>query len=165
MSIRTSVSQENIRVPFLLLAATAILAACGSSSSGTATASSPSSASSSSPTTQPSGSGGGSNDIGGCESDRRRGVLYDIPEGDELDLGECRYNRRTRPRTWDDQRSDHHGDAGHRGTEWRRRICDILGGRCDPLPARGTDHVKPGRPDPARLQAGIGDDRQRNDSE
>jgi hypothetical protein len=32
MSIRTSRSQRNIRVPFLLLATTAILAACGSSS-------------------------------------------------------------------------------------------------------------------------------------
>ena len=53
MSIRTSLSLTNIRVTFLLLAATAILAACGSNSSGTATASS------SSTTTQPSGSGGG----------------------------------------------------------------------------------------------------------
>ena len=52
MSIRTSLSLKTfVSVTFLLLAATAILAACGSSSSGTATASS-----SSSTTTQPSGS-------------------------------------------------------------------------------------------------------------
>ena len=41
-------------------------------------------------------------DISGCDRDRRRSALYDIPEGDEPDLGECHYNRRTRPRTWDD---------------------------------------------------------------
>jgi hypothetical protein len=38
MSIRPSVWQKIIRVPFLLLATTAILAACGSSGGGTATA-------------------------------------------------------------------------------------------------------------------------------
>src|SRR5437588_9253883 len=52
MSKRTSLSLKTfVRVTFLLLVGTAILAACGSSSSGTATASS-----SSSTTTQPSGS-------------------------------------------------------------------------------------------------------------
>jgi hypothetical protein len=45
-------------------------------------------------------------DIDGSEGDRRRGILYDIPEGDELYLGECHHNRRNRPRTWDDQRND-----------------------------------------------------------
>jgi hypothetical protein len=56
MSKRTSLSLKKfVCVTFLLLAATAFLAACGSSS-GTATASSPSSTSSSSTTTQPSGS-------------------------------------------------------------------------------------------------------------
>jgi len=104
-------------------------------------------------------------DISGCEGDRQRGVLYDIPEGDEFDLGERHYNRRTDPRTWDDQRSNHHSHAGHRPTNWRRRIWDILGGRGDPLPARGTDHLKAGRSDPAKLQSGVGDDRQRNDRE
>ena len=29
-------------------------------------------------------------DINGSEGDRRRGVLHDVPEGDELNLGECR---------------------------------------------------------------------------
>ena len=38
MSTRTPRPQRNIRVPFLLLATTAILAACGSSGGGTATA-------------------------------------------------------------------------------------------------------------------------------
>ena len=107
-------------------------------------------------------------DISGSEGDRRRGVLYDIPERDELDLGECHYKWRKRPRTWDgqhDQRNDHRGHAGHRATDWRRRICDFLGGRGDPLPARCTDHVKAGRSDPGELQSGVGDDRQRNGSE
>jgi hypothetical protein len=57
-------------------------------------------------------------------------------KGDELDLGECHYNGRKRPRTGDDQRNDHHGRAGHRDTDWRRRIYDFLGGKGDPLPAR-----------------------------
>jgi hypothetical protein len=104
-------------------------------------------------------------DIGGPEGDRRRDVIYDIPEGHELDLGECDYNRRRRPRTWDDQRNDHHGCAGHRAADWRRRTCDFLGGRGDPFPARCTDHVKAGRSDPGELQSGVGNDRQRNDSE
>jgi hypothetical protein len=104
-------------------------------------------------------------DISGSDGDRRRGVLDDIPEGRELDLGECHHNRRRRPRTWDDQRNDHHGDAGHRATDWRRRICDFLGGRGDPLPARCTDYIKAGRSDPGELQSGVGNDRQRNDSE
>jgi hypothetical protein len=57
MSKRTSLSLKTfVSVTFLVLVATAILAACGSSSSGTATASSSSSNSSSSTTTQPSGS-------------------------------------------------------------------------------------------------------------
>src|SRR2546429_8543367 len=84
-------------------------------------------------------------DIRGSEGDRRRGVLYDIPERDDLDLSECHYKWRKRPRTWDgqhDQRNDHPGHAGHRATDWQRRICDFLGGRSDPLPARYTDHVK-----------------------
>ena len=58
-------------------------------------------------------------DISGSEGDRRRGVLHDIRERDELDLGECHYHGRTRPRTRDDQRNDHHGHAGHRATGWR----------------------------------------------
>jgi hypothetical protein len=56
-------------------------------------------------------------DIGGSEGDRQPGVLYDVPERDELDLGECDYNRGKCSRTWDDQRNDHHGHAGHRATE------------------------------------------------
>src|SRR5260221_11854471 len=57
MSKRTSLSLKTfVSVTFLVLVATAILAACGSSSRGTATASSSSSTSSSSTTTQPSGS-------------------------------------------------------------------------------------------------------------
>ena len=47
----------------------------------------------------------------------------------------------------------------------RRRIRDFLGGRGGPLPARRTVHVKAGRSDPSELQSGVGDDRQRNDSE
>jgi hypothetical protein len=59
MSKRTSLSLKTfVSVAFIILVATAILAACGSSS-GTATASSSSSTSSSPTTTQPSGSGGG----------------------------------------------------------------------------------------------------------
>ncbi len=104
-------------------------------------------------------------DISGSEGDRPRGVLHDIPEGDELGLGERHYSRRTRPRTQDDQRNHHHGRAGHRATDWQRRICDFLGGKGDPLPARCTDHVKAGRSDPGELQSGVGDDRQRNGSE
>ena len=103
-------------------------------------------------------------DISGSEGDRRRSVLYDLPEGHELDLGECHHNRRRRPRTWDDQRNDHHGHAGHRATDWRR-IYDFLGGRGDPLPARCTDDVKAGRSNPSELHTGIGNDRQRNRSE
>ena len=102
-------------------------------------------------------------DISGSEGNRRQGVLYDIPKRDELDLGERHYNRRKRPRPWDGQRNDHHGHAGHRTTDWRIRDC--LGGRGDPLPERCTDHIKAGRSDPGELQSGIGDDRQRNDSE
>ena len=188
MSKRTSLSLKTfVSVTFLLLVATAILVACGSSSSGTATASSSRSTSSSSNNNSAfriqrsvwTGRRGSIRhgrqrvhvelhtvDISGSEGDRRRGVLYDIPEGDELDLGECHYNRRKRPRTWDDdQRNDHHGHAGHRATDWRRRICDFLGGRGGPLPARCTDHVKAGRSDPGELQSGVGDDRQRNDRE
>ena len=189
MSKRTSLSLKTfVSITFLLLVATVILAACGSSS-GTATASSSSSTSSSSTTTQPSGSnarsgpaaGGASGTVGnvstssftlttsgGSEGDRRRGVLYDIPERDELDLGECHYKWRKRPRTWDgqhDQRNDHRGHAGHRATDWQRRICGFLGGRGRPLPARCAEHVKAGRSDPGELQSGVGDDRQRNDSE
>ena len=107
-------------------------------------------------------------DISGSEGDRQQGVLYDIPEGDELDLGECHYNWRKRPRPWDgqhDQRNEHRGHVGHRATDWQRRICGFLGGRGGPLPARCTDHVKAGRSDPGELQSGVGDDRQRNDSE
>jgi hypothetical protein len=59
MSKRTSLSLKTfVSVTFIILVATAILAACGSSS-GTATASSSSSTSSSPTTTQPSGPGGG----------------------------------------------------------------------------------------------------------
>ena len=191
MSKRTSLSFKTfVSVTFFVLAATVFLAACGSGSSGTATAPSSSSTSSSSTTTRPSGSGQRSvwtgrrgsirhgqqrvhvglhiDDISGSEGDRQRGVLYDIPERDKLDLGECHYKWRKRPRTWDgqhDQRNDHHGHAGHRATDWQRRICGFLGGRGGPLPARCTDHVKAGRSDPGELQSGVGDDRQRNDSE
>jgi hypothetical protein len=28
-------------------------------------------------------------DISGSERDRQRGVIYDVPEGDDLDIGEC----------------------------------------------------------------------------
>ncbi len=173
MSKRTSLSLKTfVIVTFLLLVGTAILAACGSSS-GTATASSSSSTSSSSTTTQPSGPGGGGvglhiDDSNRSEGNRRRGVLYDLPEGNELDLGECHYKWRKRPRTWDgqhNQRNDHHGHAGHRATGWQRRSCGFLGGRGDPLQARCTDHVKADRSDPGELQSGVGDDRQRNDSE
>src|SRR6202030_567412 len=55
MSIRTS---RSLRMSFLLLAATAILAACG-----TAVASSSTTTASSSTTTQPSGSGGGGSNV------------------------------------------------------------------------------------------------------
>ena len=101
-------------------------------------------------------------DISGSEGDRPQGVLQKIQEGDALGLGQCRYNGRTCPRTWDDKRNDHHGNAGHRATDWRR-ICDFLGGGS--LPARCTLHVKAGRADPVELQSGVGDDRKRNDSE
>ena len=56
-------------------------------------------------------------DISGSEGDRQQGVLHDIPEGDELELGECHQEGRKRPRTWDDQRNDHHGQQGHRATD------------------------------------------------
>ena len=92
-------------------------------------------------------------DIGGSEGDHQQDVLHEIHEGDALGLGQCRYNGQTCPRTWDDQRNDHHGDAGHRATDWRR-ICDFLGG--GPLPARCTLHVKAGRSDPVELQSGSG---------
>jgi hypothetical protein len=95
-------------------------------------------------------------DISGSEGDRQRGVLYDISERHELDLGERNYNRRRRPRPWDNQRNDHHGHAGHRATDWRRRIYDFLGGRGDPFPARRSDHVKAGRSDPANYSQGSG---------
>ena len=44
-------------------------------------------------------------------------------------------------------------------------VCDLLVGRGDPLPARCTDHVKAGRSDPGELPPGVGNDRQRHDSE
>ena len=104
-------------------------------------------------------------DIGRSAGDRQRGVLDDIPERHELDLGKCHYTRQRRPRTWDHQRNDHHGHAGHRATDWRQRIWDFLGSGGGPLPARCTDHVEAGRSDPGELQPGVGNDRQRNDSE
>jgi hypothetical protein len=78
MSKRTSPSLKTfVSVTFLLLAATAILAACGSSS-GTATASSSSSTSSSSTTTQPSGSGGGSNARSGPAAGGASGTVSSV---------------------------------------------------------------------------------------
>jgi hypothetical protein len=78
MSKRTSLSLKTfVSVTFLLLAATAILAACGSSS-GTATASSSSSTSSSSTTTQPSGSGGGSNARSGPAAGGASGTVSSV---------------------------------------------------------------------------------------
>jgi len=69
MSIRTSLSQKTfVSVTFLLLAATAILAACGSSSSGTAIASSSSSATAGHP-----GSGFGGGPVSGGGSNARSG--------------------------------------------------------------------------------------------
>ena len=85
------------------------------------------------------------------ECNCRRGRLDDIPERDELNLGEWHYNRRKCPRAWDDQRNDHHGHAGHRATGWQRRIRGFLGGRGGSLPARRTDHVKADRSDPGEL--------------
>ena len=81
MSKRTSLSLKTfVRVTFLLLVGTAILAACGSSSSGTATASSSSSTSSSSTTTQPSGpgGGGGSNARSGPASGGASGTVSNV---------------------------------------------------------------------------------------
>src|SRR6202521_6397875 len=76
MSIRTSLS---LKISFLLVAATGILAACGSSSSGSATASSSSSTSSSSTRTQPSGSGvGGSNARSGPASGGAAGTVGSV---------------------------------------------------------------------------------------
>jgi hypothetical protein len=49
----------------------------------------------------------------------KRGVRCDVPEGDELDLGECRDSRRNRPRARDGERNDRHGHAGRRATGWR----------------------------------------------
>ena len=102
--------------------------------------------------------------ITGSEGDRQGGVLHNVPERDQPGLGECRYNRRTRPRTRDDQLNDHHGHAGHRAAGWQRRIGGFLGGRGGPLPAGCTGHVKDGRSDPGGLHPGVGDARQRNDS-
>ncbi len=89
-------------------------------------------------------------DISGSEGNGRRGALHEIPEGDELDLGKRHQKGRTRPGTRDDQRNDHHGHARHRSNDWWR-ICDFYAGKGDPVPARGTDHVKAGRSDPGEL--------------
>ena len=59
MSIRASLSQKNLRMPFLLLATTAILAACGSSS-------------------QASGSGAGSNARSGPASGGVSGTVGSV---------------------------------------------------------------------------------------
>src|SRR6202035_3643578 len=76
MSIRTSLS---LKISFLLVAATGILAACGSSSSGSATASSSSSSASNATTTQPSGSGAaGSNARSGPASGGAAGTVGSV---------------------------------------------------------------------------------------
>jgi len=103
-------------------------------------------------------------DISGSAGDGRPVVLHQVPGGVESDLRECRHTRRTRPRARHDQRNDHHGDAGHRATERRSRVCGFLGGG-GPVPARCTDHVEAGRSDPVELPAGVGNDRRRNGSE
>ena len=77
--------------------------------------------------------------------------VTDIPEGDELDHGECHYHRQTCPRTRYDQRNDHHGNTGHRATG-RRGTYDFLAVKGGPLHARSADHVKAGRQDPGELQ-------------
>jgi hypothetical protein len=56
-------------------------------------------------------------DISGPESDGRRDILHEVPEGDELDLGQRHDKGRTRPRPWDDQWNDHQGHAGHRAND------------------------------------------------
>ena len=90
-------------------------------------------------------------DTSGSEGDRQGDVLHDVPERDEPGVGDCHYNRRTGPRTRDDQLNDHHGHAGHRAAGWQRRIGGFLGGRGGPFPAGCTGHVKNGRSDPGRL--------------
>jgi hypothetical protein len=76
MSIRTSLSLKIVSVTFLLLAATAILAACGSSSSGTAPASSSSSTSSSATAGLPGS--GGSNARSGPASGGSSGTVSSV---------------------------------------------------------------------------------------
>src|SRR6202043_3892883 len=74
MSKRTALSLKTfVSVTFLLLAATAILAACGSSSSGTATASSSSSTSSSATAGHPGSGFAGGLGSGGGGSNARSG--------------------------------------------------------------------------------------------
>ena len=106
-------------------------------------------------------------DLSGSEGDHQRGVVDQIPQGDKdkLDLGECHCKGRKRPCTWDHQRNNDHSQPGHPATDRRRRICEFLDGRGGPLQARRTVNVKAGRSDPSELQSGVGDDRQRNDSQ
>ncbi len=108
-----------------------------------------------------SGLGVHPNHVSRSEGDRERGVLYDLPEGDELELGERGHDRRTRPRTGEDQWNHHHGQPGQRATG-RQQIHKFLVGRGGALPARSTVDLKAGRSDPSQLQPGIRDDRQRN---
>jgi len=93
-------------------------------------------------------------DISGPEGDRQGGVLHDLREGDEPGLGECHHHRRKRPGPGDDQQHEHHRHPGHRRTG-RQPLYGVLG-RGGPLPARRSQHVQDSRPDPGRLQPGIG---------
>ena len=162
-----------------------LVSATASNGSGTATAATSPSATSG----RPVSGGGGSNARSGPAAGGSSGMVDSVStssfaistsagqkvtinkassttyqKGTSSTLGECHYKRRKRPRTRDDQRNDHHGQPGHRATDCQRRICDVLGGRGGPLPARCTVHVEAGRSDPSELPSGVGDDRQRNEA-
>ena len=101
-------------------------------------------------------------DISRSEGDRQEDVIYEVPEGDKLELGGCHRARRKRPRARDDQRNDDHGQQGRGPADQRQRIHKSLGGSSGPLPAWGRVHGKAGRSGPSQLQPGVGHDRQRH---
>ena len=85
-------------------------------------------------------------------------------KGTTLHVGKHHYNGRKSPRSGDDQRNDHHGQPGRRGTGWQRiwNFHRLKGG---PLPEGRPDHVKAGGPDSGELEPRVRDDHQRNSGE
>jgi hypothetical protein len=61
-----------------------------------------------------------------ARGDRQRHGLDGIGERDTFDLGRCRYQRRKRPRPWDDQPDDRHSQPGRRATDRRERLDSCL---------------------------------------